>query len=168
MLEKQNARSAPTISSERSRLVVESVVHRLLLIFFWLAINVIGFAFVLQYETTPGVAAHSPTTWPPATAISRQPGVNTLILAVHPHCPCTRATLGELASIMAHTDRRLQACVLFLTPANCDPDWEKTDLWRTARAIPNTTVVSDFNGLQSSRFNSVSYTHLTLPTKRIV
>jgi len=124
-----------------------------LLLVAWLTVIIIGFAAVLRYETTPGIKSQPPTIWPNCTTIKREPNSSTLILAVHPHCPCTRATLSELSEIMSHTQNRLRAYVLFLSPSDFAPGWEKTDLWYSAKSIPQTTVISDINGAESARFN---------------
>jgi hypothetical protein len=74
----------------------------------------------------------------------------------HPHCPCTRATIGELASIMAHSQGRLTAYVLFLKPAGFSEEWEKSDLWRSAESIPGVTAVIDDEGAEANRFHAAT------------
>ena len=53
----------------------------------------------------------------------------------HPHCPCTRATLGELAVLMARVQKRVNAVVVFVVPNGVPEKWEETDLWRNAAQI---------------------------------
>ena len=60
----------------------------------------------------------------------------TLVLAVHPHCPCTRASLDELAVIMTRGSGRVAARVLFVQPEGFSERWAQTDMWRTVRSIP--------------------------------
>lgn len=83
----------------------------------WLLLVGTGLAFLWGYENTPGVAAKSPVLWPAESQIPRAPDKATLIMLVHPHCPCTRASIGELALLMTHSQGRLTAYVLFLQPA---------------------------------------------------
>jgi hypothetical protein len=77
-------------------------------------------------------------------------------MLVHPHCPCTRATIGELAELMAHCQGRLTAYVLFLKPAGFSDDWEKTDLWQSAASIPGVNVIVDDDGAEARRFHSAT------------
>jgi hypothetical protein len=120
----------------------------------WLLAVSTGLWILWGYENTPGVSAKPPLLWPADSRIQRPQGSATLVMMVHPHCPCTRATVGELAGIMAHAQGRLNAYVLFLKPAGFSEDWEKTDLWQTAAGIPGVSVMVDDGGAEARLFNS--------------
>jgi hypothetical protein len=79
-----------------------------------------------------------------------------LVLFAHPHCPCSRATIGELAKLMTDCRGKLTATVLMLRPAGVQDGWERTDLWDSAAAIPGVSVVSDAGGTESRRFGAVT------------
>jgi hypothetical protein len=57
---------------------------------------------------------------------------------------------------MAHTQGRLTAYVLFLKPEGFSDDWEKTDLWQSARSIPGVTTVVDDDGNEAQHFHSAT------------
>jgi hypothetical protein len=118
----------------------------------WVAAVGFGMKRIWRYENTPGLSFKSPSQWPANSRIARAPDGATLVLLAHPKCPCTRATLGELAEIMAHSDGRLRAYVLFLKPKGMADGWEKTDLWESAAKIPGVTVLSDEDGREAQRF----------------
>jgi hypothetical protein len=80
----------------------------------------------------------------------------TLLMFAHPRCPCTRATLSELARVMARTGGRMHASVEFIVPPGEDPQWAQTDLWRSAAAIPETQVRLDTGGTEARRFGSAT------------
>jgi hypothetical protein len=122
----------------------------------WVLVVGVGVSLLWDYENTPGVAAEPPPQWPAESQIQRAPDGYTLVLLVHPHCPCTRATIGELASLMAHTQGRLTAYVLFLKPTGFSADWEKTDLWQSAASIPGVYAVVDDGGAEASRFHAAT------------
>lgn len=122
----------------------------------WLFAIGLGLSMLWGYENTPGVGAEPPSRWPAASRIQPAPGRATLVMMAHPHCPCTRATIGELALIMAHTQGRLTAYVLFLKPAGFAEDWEKTDLWQSAASIPGVEVMIDDGGAEARRFHSAT------------
>jgi hypothetical protein len=122
----------------------------------WMFAVSTGLWILWGYENTPGVSAEPPALWPDGSRIPRAHEHATLVLLAHPHCPCTRATIGELASLMAHTQGRLTAYVLFLKPAGFSDDWEKTDLWQSAASIPGVTAVVDDEGTEAQRFHSVT------------
>jgi hypothetical protein len=44
--------------------------------------------------------------------------------------------------------------VLFVHPDAAPADWEKTDLWQSAAAIPGVSVFTDTNGVEAQRFGA--------------
>ena len=78
----------------------------------------------------------------------------TLVFLAHPQCDCTRATLGELAEVLARTSQPPKTYVLFLRPTLFDAGWEQTALWQTARSLPNVTVLRDDDGAEAKRFGA--------------
>src|SRR5687767_9270215 len=112
----------------------------------WIAGTVYGFSRLWVYGNTGGTAARPPAALPADIAVARTGGMPTLVLLVHPRCPCSRATIGELARLMADCHGKLSATVLFTRPAGAAEGWERTDLWASAAAIPGVTVVADEAG----------------------
>ena len=63
----------------------------------WSGAAVVGVHQAIAYETAAGAARGAPASWPSDSRIER--GVaGTIVMFVHPDCPCTRASLGELAA----------------------------------------------------------------------
>jgi hypothetical protein len=118
----------------------------------WLIGIGVGMYFLIKHENTPGVSNSSPVRWPAESRISLAKGKATLIMFGHPHCPCTRTSVGELAMLMARSQGRLEANVLFLKPTGVPDNWEKTDIWQSAAAIPGVKVVTDSDGVEARRF----------------
>jgi hypothetical protein len=122
----------------------------------WLLVVGIGLSVLSGYENTPGVAAKPLASWPADSQIQRATGRPTLVMLVHPHCPCSRASIGELALLMAQSQGRLAAYVLFLKPAGFSDDWEKTDLWQSAAGIPGVQPIVDNDGMEARRFHATT------------
>jgi hypothetical protein len=139
-----------SLPPRRKRLVVISSIT------LWFLLVGVGLAVLLDYENTPGVAAKPPVLWPTESRIQRAQDKATLIMLVHPHCPCTRASIGELALLMAHTQGRLTTYVLFLKPAGFSEEWEKTDLWQSAASIPGVYPLIDDAGTEARLFQATT------------
>jgi hypothetical protein len=122
----------------------------------WLLTISCGLWVLWDYENTPGVGAEPLSRWPIDSRIQRAPDRATLVMLAHPHCPCTRASIGELSLLMAHSQGRLTAYVLFLKPTGFSEDWEKTDLWQSAASIPGVNVMIDDDGIEARRFHSAT------------
>jgi hypothetical protein len=111
-----------------------------------------GMTVLWNYQNAPGKTGIAPAQWPSTCAIVRRPGRATLVMAIHPHCPCSRASLGELAILMTRLHQRLSAYILFYKPKDFDDAWEKTDLWDSAVRIPEVAVLSDTDGTEARHF----------------
>lgn len=125
-----------------------------LIIVVWLFAVGVGLRFVMAYENSPGTVGGVPIVWPTDSAIHRAPGLPTLVMMVHPHCPCSRASVGELSLLMAESQGRVNLNVVFVRPVEFPEEWEKTDLWNTVAAIPGVNMSVDNGGIEAHRFGS--------------
>jgi hypothetical protein len=125
----------------------------------WIVALTFGAGVLFRYETTAGRVGPLPRQWPAASLVPRQNDKPSLLMLAHPYCPCTRASIGELAQIMAHVYGKANAYVLFAKPPGAGPDWDDTDLRRSAAAIPGVTVLTDENGTEAARFGAETSGH---------
>jgi hypothetical protein len=125
----------------------------------WAAALAFGARTLFKYETTPGRVGLVSSHWPSASIVPRQTDKPTLLMLAHPHCPCTRASIGELAQVMAHAIGKVNAFVVFVKPRGAGADWDDTDLRRSAAAIPGVTVLTDENGTEAAKFGAETSGH---------
>jgi hypothetical protein len=130
--------------------------HAAVLVAVALWIPAVGFGIhtIWQYADTPGRAATPPAAWPADTLVRPAPGRATLVIFAHPQCPCSRATIGELAWVMARCREKVEVSVWFYAPAQEPGNWPKTELWRSAAAIPGVRVFEDRDGNEARRFGA--------------
>jgi hypothetical protein len=90
----------------------------------WLIATAAGLVWFVVYSQTPGDAGTVPLTWPGGDAVSRTGGKPTLVLALHPACDCSRATLEQLERLKAARPGAFDVVVLFAgydgLPADAD------------------------------------------------
>ena len=120
----------------------------------WLLAAGVGFALILNYQSTGGRAGITPEHWPSGTQITLDSKHDTLVMFAHPQCPCTRASMEELNRLLAQCRGQVAAHVLFFKPKNFSKDWMQTDLWRSAMAIPGVMVHEDSDGAQARLFGA--------------
>jgi len=120
----------------------------------WLACVAGGFARLHGYEATPGVAAAPPPLWPAGAPFERAATRSTLLVFVHPRCPCTAATLEELKKLLAHGGDRLATHVICYTDPELGEAWARTGNWRTACALPGVVVSADPLGATARAFGA--------------
>ncbi|MGH9361550.1 MAG: RedB protein, partial [Thermoanaerobaculia bacterium] len=88
--------------------------------------------------------------------LARGPGRSTLLMFAHPHCPCTRASVAELARLMPRLGDRLTAYVLVVQPPGTDDEWAATGLGERAAGIPGVTTLADRGGAEAARFGATT------------
>src|ERR1051325_11396625 len=128
----------------------------------WLSAVGFGLHRLWRYENEPGSAVKAPGRWPASSQIKPDHSHATLVMFAHPQCPCTRASVGELALLMARCQGRVTAYVLFYKPKDFPADWEKTDLWDSAAAIPGVSALQDEDGVEAGRFHAATSGHVLL------
>jgi hypothetical protein len=118
----------------------------------WLIAAAAGSWAMMRYENAPGSAGDPPKVWPADSQIVRALDRPTLVMLAHPRCPCTRASIGELAKLVAACPTQARSYVLFAKPSGTEEGWEKSDLWQSAAAIPGVVVMCDDGGVEAKRF----------------
>lgn len=122
----------------------------------WLGSTATGLWVLWAWDNKPGVSAQAREQWPAESGLARDRGRPTLVMLVHPQCTCSRASLSELAELLARARPRPRTYVLFVKPAGFPDGWEQSDLWRTASGLPGVTVIRDDDGVQAARFGAAT------------
>lgn len=110
----------------------------------WFAMSLGGFAYWELHERTPGLISE-PTTEAFNRLTSPSPGLR-MMLFLHPHCSCSRATLNQLASCMSERRFDSDLCVYFVRPPGARENWEVSELRSLATVIPCARVLTDVDG----------------------
>jgi hypothetical protein len=118
----------------------------------WLGVLWTGFYLLAREEFTPVTGSVSSAKFPADSGLALSPHLPTLILFVHPHCPCTRASLREFDELLANVPQRVAAAIVFTLPKGVPPHWEQGDLWQSAAQMPGVRVIVDPDGREASRF----------------
>lgn len=131
-------------------------------VIFWIAAAAVGMSLMMRFNTTAGTAFAAPETWPAQSKLPFQFGRIHLIMLAHPQCPCTRASLAELAEILGRSDGRVKAYVLFYRPSQLPAEWNDDRLVRIAREIPGVAIIDDILGAEAARFGAMTSGHTLL------
>jgi hypothetical protein len=128
----------------------------------WFGATLTGFGWLSDYSNDAGNAGNPPTILPTDLGIATRPDRATLFVVLHPRCPCSRATVDELARLLARCGGAVDAHALFLAPAGTDPGWTHTDLWDQAAAIPGLDLLADADGRLEQRLGVLTSGHVLL------
>ena len=107
---------------------------------------------VRRFETTPGRGAAVRTMWPVRSRIVPDRNRWTLVMLIHPHCSCTRASLQELERIIEMSGPSLQTYVLVYRPSDFKAGWEKTETFEAAKHLQRARVIVDPDGREARLF----------------
>lgn len=122
-------------------------------IFVW-SLAVLGATFgVVAYKLRPGAAADAPRHWPAGSTLTRAAGKPTLLVMAQPLCPCTEATLEQLAHVLTRRADALDTQVVFTIPEGLE-GWERSGSLKRARELKGVTVHLDRDGSEAARFGS--------------
>lgn len=120
----------------------------------WAIIVLFGVGALASHSGAPGRSALAPPAWPAGLELGPN---GSLVLFAHPGCPCTRATLTQLARLRYETRQDAESApqiyVILARGAN-EPDSGLTALWRDSDPIPGVVAVSDSDGETRRRFGT--------------
>jgi hypothetical protein len=121
----------------------------------WAAVVTAGFASLLRYKAAPGETHQPPLRWPRESRL-RGPleGRPALVLFAHPHCPCTRASVSELARLVARVEQPVSVELVVVRPSGFEAEWDDAELRLRAATIPGATVTRDDSGKETERFRA--------------
>ena len=121
---------------------------------FWIVAFTYGMRAMLRFERTPGQIASAPTHWPIGVPEWGSAQLPTLVVALHPRCSCSRASLDELEQAAQTFGASYNAVLLIYQPAGGDIDWRNNALYRDAQTSLHANVVLDTNGLLAQSFGA--------------
>jgi len=128
----------------------------------WLLLCGLGLGLLARHSAIAGEAATSRTSWPARSGLEPPSQIPTLLLFLHPHCPCSSATMSELERATAGVQNRYRIVVVVYTPESSPEGWDATPLCERARALAHSTIVTDAGGREAALFGATTSGHAML------
>jgi hypothetical protein len=129
----------------------------------WLGLLAGGSAWLLRYTFAVGKATVAPHVIPsllsPGASLRPQ-----LFLALHPQCPCSRATVRELAKILRLVPGRTDVTVLAFAPVDAPEEWLEGRLIAECRKL-NCQIRPDPAGRLAASLGSLTSGRVVLYDK---
>lgn len=122
----------------------------------WFVAVSAGLLTLTAYDTAPGVAAMPPAAWPSASRLARDAGRGTIVLVLHPHCPCSRASVDELEALLPAIRHDARVHVLLVAPAGTPPGWSDGDLTARVTTLPDVDVTVDAGAAEATHFGAAT------------
>lgn len=124
----------------------------------WIAIAVAGWYGISAYGFSgdPQATTDIVSQWPAESTIARMTGRPTLVLFLHPKCPCSRATVAELERlpVLVPGEALPDVCVVAAAPRSIGDLWWATPFLERAARLPNAHLVRDSGGVETALFGA--------------
>jgi hypothetical protein len=118
----------------------------------WLIGVTFGFGLITEYDVQPATKGVPHLEWPAASRISRSDTGWTLVAFVHPRCPCSRASIDELARVVNSCSGLVQLHLAVVLPPGTDGSFSHTSLLDDAARIPGVHIFMDEAAREAKRF----------------
>ncbi len=122
----------------------------------WLLCIGCGGYILLAYSARPTAMSSVPQSIPVDTKLEIKRGTQSLLVFLHPHCPCSKSTVEQLRRILSVTDSRVDCHVLFVNPVGTPSKWEEGCLFDEVITIPGISVYIDDDGCEATRFSAAA------------
>jgi len=125
----------------------------------WLLALCAGWCWMVryQYATQPAGQQIAASAWPSDSTLAR-PNAFTLLLFLHPRCPCSRASIIELERLLENLRSQHVALpaiyVVATVPENWSVEWTQTETLSRAAKLEGSQVVIDPSGQEALRFGA--------------
>jgi hypothetical protein len=125
-----------------------------LFVVMWAAAVVSGICLFDGYELAAARTGPMTQYWPAASALRTAPGVATVIMAIHPKCPCSNLSLSQLQGVLNRRHMRINVHLLVYQPTGYPDDWSMTSVVRRAQRIQGVDVMFDRGGDELKKFQA--------------
>jgi hypothetical protein len=120
------------------------------------------FINLTDYDFSAGKTASPPWLQNAHLPIGKTPQGHLLVMALHPKCPCSHASLVELQWIVTRCQlaihgrselAEVNCLILVFSPENADESWSEGPIVELAETVPNTRLVTDIEGSLAHELN---------------
>lgn len=121
----------------------------------WGALAVAGFIALASIDAVPAPEDDAPERWPAESRLRPAEDRPSLLVFLHPRCPCSRATAAQLERLLAGRTERVSArAVLATWPGDGAAD--AGGLRTRLESVTGLEVVEDPEGVEAARFGATA------------
>ena len=134
--------------------------RRIVLTIVWGTVILAGFVALARYSVTAGARGDVPDQWPDDGLSRAAPWE--LVVFLHPRCPCSLATVRQLARLEPQASKSFAIRTVFWEPLHATPEFRRGVNLDAARSLTRGEVVHDSGGHIAERFGAVTSGHVVL------
>ncbi len=127
----------------------------------WAVLLAMGLLWMTAYSMSPGVALAPLLERPTEAELPFSEDQPTLVVFLHPRCPCTHPSIAALERLLARNYRMVVQPVFFL-PAAKEESWARADFWDRLIDAGAHQPVIDVDGVMAKQFHVTTSGHALL------
>jgi hypothetical protein len=108
----------------------------------------------MQYQNKPGITQVTSSLWPNSARVTLAKNKPTMLLFMHPYCPCSRATLDNLSRLLLRIHNKVQIYILFFSSSKFPQKWVHSATWNEAAQLPGVHLLVDRDGRIAKQFHA--------------
>ncbi len=117
----------------------------------------VGFLVLQLHNAAPGQGGRAVEHWPALSRVPLNSRRSTLVMAAHPLCPCTRASVSELDPRFDQVRRaRSRSTFSSSFPSRAGHGWGPTDGLRRLGTMAGVHLIDDPGGEEATRFGALT------------
>jgi hypothetical protein len=120
-----------------------------------------GSVVLEAYARSPGAAGRALSDWPRGTVIPLDHRHPTLLIFLHPLCPCSSASVDELEELVGRSGDRVGLHAVLLRTASFPTDGSGK-VERSLVNVPGMKIWQDMDGAETRRFGVLTSGHVLL------
>ena len=118
----------------------------------WGAAVLAYLVFLASYAQSAGTQHAPPALHAVSMPFASIGGRHLIVVALHPKCPCSRATATELERILSKYHETLDCVALVYRPERESDEWIESGLIAKIRSLPHTAIHVDVDGGMAATF----------------
>ena len=131
----------------------------------WLLLVSAGMSMLLGYSLTPGDSGSAAKSWPSESELKLATDRATVVVALHPGCACSNATIAQYERVVAQITSDVTTYFLVNFPAQKPELWNSYNQKSRLAHIPGAQVIKDHDGKITRRFGLETSGHTLLYNK---
>ncbi len=120
----------------------------------WTLLLAAGAGALSRYEFKGSTVTGPTDLWPDNPVIQLDSERPTLVMFLHPRCPCSAASIAQLDRVLSRYPGRFRTWVLIVKPAGVPKAWEEGANAEAARRLPDSTLLLDPAGELARQFGA--------------
>lgn len=128
----------------------------------WIVAVVFGFVVLARHEFAAAPVAQAAEAWPAGATLTKASDRPSLLVFIHPDCPCSIASMDELARLVTVCGDRVDTHVIIYSWPDRQVQVFDSSPWKAAERLPDVSLHDDRDGVLARQFGVNTSGHVLM------